>query len=179
MYVQTICSHFTTKPFAKMKSSKARNFPALQNIEGETQVATISDSNGVQRRGQPLESDLGPCILDSSGKYQLCPFLRANEQEIPETQATDQNSNSNPKADNKEEQKDKSKEPPEEKKNRCHKCGKKLGLTGAFPCRCGGIYCAVHRYSDRHECSFDYREMGASEIRRDNPVTVAKKLPEI
>ncbi|EDV46278.1 zinc finger A20 and AN1 domain-containing stress-associated protein 6 [Drosophila erecta] len=64
-------------------------------------------------------------------------------------------------------------------KKRCDKCGKKLGLTGGFPCRCGGTYCAVHRYSDRHECNFDYREMGASEIRRDNPVVVASKLRKL
>ncbi|KAH8274200.1 hypothetical protein KR018_002470, partial [Drosophila ironensis] len=64
-------------------------------------------------------------------------------------------------------------------KKRCDKCGKKLGLTGGFPCRCGGTYCAFHRYSDRHECNFDYREMGASEIRRDNPVVVASKLRKL
>ncbi|XP_017063965.1 zinc finger A20 and AN1 domain-containing stress-associated protein 6 [Drosophila eugracilis] len=64
-------------------------------------------------------------------------------------------------------------------KKRCAKCGKKLGLTGGYPCRCGGIYCAVHRYSDRHECNFDYREMGASEIRRDNPLVVASKLRKL
>ncbi|EDW51229.1 zinc finger A20 and AN1 domain-containing stress-associated protein 6 [Drosophila sechellia] len=64
-------------------------------------------------------------------------------------------------------------------KKRCDKCGKKLGLTGGFPCRCGGTYCAVHRYSDRHECSFDYRQMGANQIRRDNPVVVASKLRKL
>ncbi|XP_017017997.1 AN1-type zinc finger protein 6 [Drosophila kikkawai] len=63
--------------------------------------------------------------------------------------------------------------------NRCAKCKKKLGLTGGFPCRCGGVYCAVHRYSDRHECSFDYRELGASEIRRDNPLIVPSKLKKL
>ncbi|KAJ9599016.1 hypothetical protein L9F63_010473 [Diploptera punctata] len=44
------------------------------------------------------------------------------------------------------------------KKNRCAVCRKKVGLTG-FECRCGGLYCAVHRYSDKHNCTFDYREM--------------------
>ncbi|XP_017094546.2 uncharacterized protein [Drosophila bipectinata] len=64
-------------------------------------------------------------------------------------------------------------------KKRCDKCGKKLGLTGGFPCRCGGTFCTFHRYSDRHECNFDYRKMGASEIRRDNPVIVADKLRKL
>lgn len=64
-------------------------------------------------------------------------------------------------------------------KKGCDKCGKKFGLTGGFPCRCGGTYCAFHRYSDRHDCTFDYREMGAAEIRRDNPVVVPEKLRKL
>lgn len=64
------------------------------------------------------------------------------------------------------------------KKNRCVSCRKKVGLTG-FQCRCGGLFCAVHRYSDKHECTFDYREMGAQEIRRNNPVVVGEKIQKI
>ncbi|XP_017138467.1 AN1-type zinc finger protein 6 [Drosophila miranda] len=162
-----------------MKSSKAHSFhkpniAALQNMEGEKDVVTISDST--VRLGQSLESGFLLChglCVDNSDTYE------ANEQQqtIQDTQKTEQNGE--PKDNPKEEQKDTCKETPAVKKNRCHKCGKKLGLTGAFECRCGGIYCAVHRYSDRHECSFDYREMGANQIRRDNPVIVARKLPEI
>lgn len=83
------------------------------------------------------------------------------------------------------------------KKNRCVTCRKKVGLTGedvwwdfhhpqcadwfvlGFECRCGGLYCAIHRYSDKHECSFDYREHGAAEIRRNNPVVVGEKIQKI
>jgi len=64
------------------------------------------------------------------------------------------------------------------KKNRCVTCRKKVGLTG-FECRCGGLFCAIHRYSDKHECSFDYREHGAAEIRRNNPVVVGEKIQKI
>ena len=42
------------------------------------------------------------------------------------------------------------------KKNRCLSCKKKVGLTG-FTCRCGGLFCSIHRYSDKHECNFDYK----------------------
>jgi len=48
-----------------------------------------------------------------------------------------------------------------------------------FQCRCGGLYCAVHRYSDKHNCTFDYREHGAQEIRRNNPVVVGEKIQKI
>lgn len=64
------------------------------------------------------------------------------------------------------------------KKNRCATCRKKVGLTG-FECRCGGLFCAIHRYSDKHDCSFNYREMGAQEIRRNNPVVVGEKIQKI
>jgi len=37
----------------------------------------------------------------------------------------------------------------------------------------------VHRYSDKHECKFDYKEMGAQEIRRNNPVVVGEKVQKI
>jgi len=64
------------------------------------------------------------------------------------------------------------------KKNRCAECRKKVGLTG-FQCRCGGLYCAIHRYSDKHNCTFNYKEHGAQEIRRNNPVVVGEKIQKI
>ncbi|XP_040577848.1 AN1-type zinc finger protein 6 [Lepeophtheirus salmonis] len=64
------------------------------------------------------------------------------------------------------------------KKNRCQTCKKKVGLTG-FECRCGGLFCSIHRYSDKHDCNFDYKELGAEEIRKSNPVIVAKKVTKI
>lgn len=83
------------------------------------------------------------------------------------------------------------------KKNRCAVCRKKVGLTGecrgglgdyqlinihlllGFECRCGGLFCAMHRYSDKHECTFDYRSHGQQEIRRNNPVVVGEKIQKI
>lgn len=70
---------------------------------------------------------------------------------------------------------------PEEKKsktNRCLTCRKKLGLLG-FECRCGGLFCGTHRYSDKHDCSFNYRELGAQEIRKNNPVVVSEKIKKL
>ena len=75
---------------------------------------------------------------------------------------------------------EKDEEPKEtkKKKNRCFSCKKKLGLTG-FSCRCGGLFCAVHRYSDKHECNFDYKAMGEKEISEANPLIVAAKVAKI
>ena len=38
-----------------------------------------------------------------------------------------------------------------------------MGLTG-FRCRCGDLFCSEHRYSDRHECSYDYKTAGREAI---------------
>jgi len=55
---------------------------------------------------------------------------------------------------------------------------KKVGLTG-FACRCGGMFCGIHRYSDKHDCTFDYGALGKSEIAAANPVIVAEKVAKI
>ncbi|KAF8691398.1 hypothetical protein HU200_040534 [Digitaria exilis] len=62
--------------------------------------------------------------------------------------------------------------------NRCATCRKRVGLTG-FNCRCGNMYCAVHRYSDKHECQFDYRTAARDAIAKANPVVKAEKLDKI
>jgi len=77
-----------------------------------------------------------------------------------------------------EKKKEEEKKDGKKKKNRCFVCKKKLGLTG-FSCRCEGLFCAVHRYTDKHECGFDYKAMGEKEISEANPVIVAAKLNKI
>lgn len=61
-----------------------------------------------------------------------------------------------------------------EGKRRCAACGRKVGLMG-FECRCGGVFCGAHRYSDRHGCGYDYRAAGRDAIARANPVVRADK----
>eukprot|EP00475_Leptophrys_vorax_P018807 TRINITY_DN25679_c0_g1_i1.p1 TRINITY_DN25679_c0_g1~~TRINITY_DN25679_c0_g1_i1.p1 ORF type:complete len:176 (-),score=3.00 TRINITY_DN25679_c0_g1_i1:214-741(-) len=60
-------------------------------------------------------------------------------------------------------------------KNRCLVCKKKVGLTG-FKCRCDGLFCSLHRYSDKHECSFDYKAAGREAIAKASPVIKADKI---
>ncbi|XP_034035501.1 AN1-type zinc finger protein 5 [Thalassophryne amazonica] len=64
------------------------------------------------------------------------------------------------------------------KKNRCFSCRKKVGLTG-FDCRCGNLFCAIHRYSDKHNCPYDYRSAAAARIRKENPVVMAEKIQKL
>lgn len=61
---------------------------------------------------------------------------------------------------------------------RCSTCRKRVGLTG-FSCRCGNLFCAVHRYSDKHDCQFDYQKAAQDAISKANPVVKAEKLDKI
>lgn len=98
------------------------------------------------------------------------------EPEVSEKSVTDGAAAAAPseEKDNKDEDNKDSKK----KKNRCLSCKKKVGLTG-FTCRCGGLFCSIHRYSDKHECNFDYKAMGEKEISEANPVVVAAKINKI
>ncbi|PIN19991.1 putative Zn-finger protein [Handroanthus impetiginosus] len=67
---------------------------------------------------------------------------------------------------------------PKEGPNRCTTCRKRVGLTG-FSCRCGNLFCSVHRYSDKHDCPYDYRTAGQDAIAKANPLVKADKLDKI
>lgn len=61
---------------------------------------------------------------------------------------------------------------------RCGTCKKRVGLAG-FKCRCGNLFCGSHRYSEKHDCPFDYRSAGRDAIAKANPVIKAEKLHKI
>ncbi|MFS7972759.1 putative transcription regulator A20-like family [Helianthus anomalus] len=42
--------------------------------------------------------------------------------------------------------------------------------------RCGDLFCGEHRYSDRHDCTYDYKTAGREAIARENPVVKAAKI---
>lgn len=62
--------------------------------------------------------------------------------------------------------------------NRCFSCNKKVGLTG-FKCRCTYIFCSEHRYSDKHECAYDYKSQQKELLTKANPTVIADKIQRI
>ena len=62
--------------------------------------------------------------------------------------------------------------------NRCFSCNKRLGLAG-FKCKCDLVFCGTHRYSDKHQCTFDYKTAGRETIAKANPLVKAEKLDKI
>jgi len=61
---------------------------------------------------------------------------------------------------------------------RCWSCNKKVGLLG-FKCRCDYVFCSMHRYSDKHSCSFDYKAMARANLQKANPVVKGSKVEKI
>ncbi|XP_061657686.1 AN1-type zinc finger protein 5-like isoform X2 [Syngnathoides biaculeatus] len=58
--------------------------------------------------------------------------------------------------------------------------GSKAEFTDTgFECRCGNQFCGFHRYSDQHNCPYDYKAEAAAKIRKENPVVVADKIQRI
>ena len=61
---------------------------------------------------------------------------------------------------------------------RCTECDKKLSLT-AIMCKCKNYYCNKHRYSDKHNCSYDYKNSGRDLLKINNPLIQPNKVDKI
>ena len=59
--------------------------------------------------------------------------------------------------------------------NRCASCSIRVGFYG-FSCKCGNMFCAKHRYSDLHDCSFDYSQAAINQLKKVNPKVIAQKM---
>lgn len=62
--------------------------------------------------------------------------------------------------------------------NRCAKCNKKLKLTD-IKCRCNNYFCSNHRYSDLHDCPFDYKNSNKKLLEKQNPTIIAERINKI
>lgn len=67
----------------------------------------------------------------------------------------------------------------DKKRMRCGECNKRLNITNMYHCRCGGLFCGQHRYSEVHRCNYDYKTEGRKLIEQQNPVIVADKLNKL
>ncbi len=67
---------------------------------------------------------------------------------------------------------------PQTDASRCWECKKKVGLLG-IKCRCGFIYCSKHRYSDQHNCQFDFKAREKDLLRQRLPQVAGEKINKI
>jgi len=150
--------------------SSGRNSPnvptASELVQSVVEAAATAPS--------PLALDALSAPALASGATTVPKVTNEKEQEV-EAAAT---GSAEPSTSCEAEKEDEGKEDKKPKKNRCHSCKKKVGLTG-FECRCGGLFCSLHRYSDKHDCTFNYKELAQEQIRKNNPVVVGSKIQKI
>lgn len=58
---------------------------------------------------------------------------------------------------------------------RCYKCNRRVGFT-IIKCRCGFGFCGKHRYSDQHDCPYDYKASQQAILSKANQKVQADKL---
>lgn len=63
-------------------------------------------------------------------------------------------------------------------KVRCGVCRKRISLT-YIECKCGGKYCAKHRYANEHNCEYDHKKYNNELIRKNNPIIIKEKFEKI
>ncbi|XP_020608570.1 AN1-type zinc finger protein 6-like [Orbicella faveolata] len=132
-------------------------------------TATVMSSSSTGLTEEPCTSHLPPSE-DIAGA-EVSPSSSASS-------VSDENDSSRQPEAQAEASTSETKDKAKTKRNRCFMCRKKVGLTG-FECRCGNVYCGLHRYSDKHNCSFDYKADGRAKISKDNPVVVGSKIQKI
>lgn len=125
-------------------------------------------------------SNIKTLIAASSSIVSPSPVsaISAQESSPPSAEAKIESNSDLPKVGDISESTSEAPKSEKKKKTKCAKCRVNVGVI-AFPCRCGGIYCGTHRYASEHSCTFDYKEHGAEEIRKNNPQVIGEKVQKI
>ncbi|XP_012672725.1 AN1-type zinc finger protein 6 [Clupea harengus] len=177
------------KDFLQRQNNSGRASPAVVSSVsslGESlptqcsDSATVDVSSALIQAALPLDTN---SIVASQTLLSQAPATRCEDEDsagakvdlkTEESQTSGSEKSGQTSIDDQDKCDDKSKP----KKNRCFTCRKKVGLTG-FGCRCGNVFCGIHRYSDIHNCTFDYKADAAEKIRKENPVIVGEKIQKI
>jgi type IV secretory pathway VirB10-like protein len=156
-------------------------------MEGDStqkQNAPVLCSAGCGFFGNPLTSNMcSKCYRDAQARLQQQqqpPQPTENKSELVKPQVGDQAATASaPAVEQPEEQEQEQNDRrPQTDTTRCFSCNKKVGLLG-FKCRCDYVFCSMHRYSDKHDCSFDYKSMNKAALTKANPVVKGSKLEKI
>ncbi|XP_019359639.1 PREDICTED: AN1-type zinc finger protein 6 [Gavialis gangeticus] len=181
-----MCSVCYKEHLQRQNSSNGRISPSATSVTSITESLPVQCTEGsAQETQSALDSTSTPSMQPSpvSNQSLLTESVASSQVEstavdktVPETE--DLQASVSESAEPTTEEQDKSLDKPKQKKNRCFMCRKKVGLTG-FECRCGNVFCAMHRYSDVHSCSYNYKADAAEKIRKENPVVVGEKIQKI
>ncbi|XP_055514962.1 AN1-type zinc finger protein 5-like isoform X4 [Leucoraja erinacea] len=171
MLCTTGCGFYAATGASSNSSSSTESIP-VQCTEGNPDMSADISMNGTSAKtSTPVTQQMtamsisqDESSLDSEGTLKL-EVITASAAVNLETTESSTNGEKAP-------------EKTKPKKNRCFTCRKKVGLTG-FDCRCGNLFCGLHRYSDKHSCPYDYKAEAAEKIRKENPIVVAEKIQKL
>ncbi|XP_030623314.1 AN1-type zinc finger protein 5b [Chanos chanos] len=165
-------SPLSTMGTSSVTSSPTSDSSAIQIIEATlNNAASGSESSSVAAAALPVTQQMTEMSISCEEE------ATTSKVDIPEPVVTQPAASHSPSSATGSDDA-KAPEAPKPKKNRCFMCRKKVGLTG-FDCRCGNLFCGLHRYSDKHNCPYDYKAEAAAKIRKENPVVVADKIQRI
>lgn len=116
------------------------------------------DRTEVTKEIKPQSTQTGQATTPSS--------IQQPKEQKPETKAGDQPAPTEPEL------------PKQTDNSKCWHCHKKMGIYG-YQCKCGFMYCKVHRIPEEHECTFDFASVGLKLLEKNNPLLVGKKLGEL
>lgn len=151
--------------------------PALAHSTDSTTQGSLPTPPSSTPTPTPTPTTPPPSSDSSNSSSPTLPMASSETKDSAMEQKFEASSSAADEPQGSQEDPDKSPEK-NKKRNRCFLCKKKVGLTG-FECRCGNLYCSVHRYSDMHDCHFDYKADAAEKIRKENPMVVGEKLQKI
>ncbi|ORY52774.1 hypothetical protein LY90DRAFT_670432 [Neocallimastix californiae] len=115
---------------------------------------------------------------DYTTNYDIQPVELKDESEIPEIINTGNDINNGDKITSRNNT-NSSTSINQSANTKCHTCNKKLGIMSGFKCKCGNIFCSAHRYSDCHNCTYDYKHQGKIQLTKNNPLFKNDKLVRI
>ncbi|KAM9765866.1 AN1-type zinc finger protein 3 isoform 2-T2 [Menidia menidia] len=110
---------------------------------------------------EPLQGENGEASIPAQDASEFdsdaSPEKRARVSEVPENEESSSSSaTSSPSSRN---------VPKQPSRKRCHRCQTKLELVQQElgSCRCGYVFCMLHRLPEQHECLFDHLGRGRQE----------------
>ncbi|XP_041842491.1 AN1-type zinc finger protein 3-like [Melanotaenia boesemani] len=128
-------------------------------LPGETGVTSVPVQEGISSMGTVLGSLTTPTkrSFESESESDASPEKRARVSEVPESEESSPLSSSSPSSSRNGSK--------QRSRKRCHRCQTKLELVQQElgSCRCGYVFCMLHRLPEQHECLFDHLGRGRQE----------------